>query len=103
MEHTWAPFAAPGKCCSGDYGEGWADWVNHHSGVLEVKMVEALIERMDEWLAVNRPACYNRLQPDVADGQLDGIEVKFSLKVPHAFPQLYRCLVWSMENGSLRF
>jgi len=53
-------------------------------------MAEELIERMDRWLAANRPDYYALLQPGVSDAQLDAFEAQFSLKLPAAFRQFYR-------------
>lgn len=53
-------------------------------------MVEALIGRMDRWLAANRPGYYVLLQPGATDAELDAVEARFSLTLPAAFRQLYR-------------
>jgi cell wall assembly regulator SMI1 len=53
-------------------------------------MVEALIERLDRWLAANRPDYYAHLQPGVTDAQLGAFKARFSLELPDAFRQLYR-------------
>jgi cell wall assembly regulator SMI1 len=53
-------------------------------------MVETLIERMDRWLAANRPKYYAGLQPGATDTDLDAFEARFALKLPAAFRQLYR-------------
>lgn len=49
-----------------------------------------LIERIDRWLAANRPDFYRSLQPGVDDAALDALETQFSFKLPIAFRQLYR-------------
>src|SRR3982751_987699 len=53
-------------------------------------MVEALIDRMDRWLATNRPDYYAVLQPGATDSELDAIEAQLGVKLPAAFCQLYR-------------
>ncbi len=53
-------------------------------------MTEALIERMDRWLAANRPDYYAVLQPGATDAELDAVEAQFRIKLPAAFRQLYR-------------
>jgi len=53
-------------------------------------MVDALIGRLDRWLAANRPDYYARLQPGVTDAQLDAFDARFALKLPAAFRALYR-------------
>ena len=53
-------------------------------------MVEALILRMDRWLAANRPDYYALLQPGATEAELDAFEVRFSLKLPAAFRAMYR-------------
>jgi cell wall assembly regulator SMI1 len=53
-------------------------------------MVEALIGRLDRWLAANRPDYYAHLVPGVADAQLDAFEARFGLGLPAAFRHLYR-------------
>jgi cell wall assembly regulator SMI1 len=52
--------------------------------------VRHLIERMDRWLAANRPDYYALLQPGVSDAELDAFETKFGMKLPLAFRELYR-------------
>ncbi len=52
-------------------------------------MMEALIDRIDRWLAVNRPDYYALLQPRVSEGDLDAFESQLSLKLPEAFRRLY--------------
>lgn len=49
-----------------------------------------LIGRMDHWLASNRPEYYSLLQRGATDSELDAFETRLSLKLPHAFRQLYR-------------
>src|SRR5947209_14102249 len=53
-------------------------------------MVQAVIERLDCWLAVHRPAYYARLQPGVSEAALDAFEFRFSLRLPEAFRLFYR-------------
>ncbi|MFO0803920.1 MAG: SMI1/KNR4 family protein [Gemmataceae bacterium] len=53
-------------------------------------MVEDTIDRLDRWLATNRPAYYALLQPSATDAELDALEFKFSFKLPTAFRLLYR-------------
>jgi cell wall assembly regulator SMI1 len=53
-------------------------------------MVEALIGRLDGWLAANRPDYYTCLLPGATDAELDAFEARFSLKLPPAFRQFYR-------------
>jgi cell wall assembly regulator SMI1 len=52
-------------------------------------MIEALLGRMDHWLAANRPEYYAHLLAGVTDAQLDAFEARFSLRLPAAFRQLY--------------
>ena len=52
--------------------------------------VDALIARMDCWLACRRPDYYALLRPGVTDVQLDSFEAKFAMRLPDAFRQLYR-------------
>ena len=52
--------------------------------------MESLLERMERWLATNRPDYLARLQPGVIDAQLDAFEDRFSIKLPSAFRKLYR-------------
>jgi cell wall assembly regulator SMI1 len=61
--------------------------------------MEALIGRLDCWLAKNRPDYYVHLQPGATDAQLDAFEVQFSLKLPAAFRQLYR---WRNGQDGMR-
>jgi cell wall assembly regulator SMI1 len=60
--------------------------------VSEAPMADAtsLINRMDRWLAANRPAYYALLQPGLGNAALDAFENRFSLKLPEAFRDLYR-------------
>lgn len=53
-------------------------------------MSEALIRRMDAWLAANRPEYYAALQPGATDEQLDAFELRFEITLPQAFRQVYR-------------
>ena len=53
-------------------------------------MAEALIGRLDRWLAANRPDYYALLQPGATDTVLDAVETQFAVKPPAAFRQLYR-------------
>lgn len=55
-----------------------------------VRVVEALIGRMDRWLVANRPDYYTHLRPGVSEAQLDAFEARFALTLPAAFRQLYR-------------
>jgi cell wall assembly regulator SMI1 len=52
-------------------------------------VVQLLLERMERWLAANRPAYFAGLQPGITDAQLDAFEARFSLKLPAAFRALY--------------
>ena len=51
--------------------------------------MEALIKRMDRWLAANRPEYLALLQPGATDTDLDGFETQFAIRLPVAFRQLY--------------
>jgi cell wall assembly regulator SMI1 len=53
-------------------------------------MLEALIGRMDRWLAANRLDYYALLQPGASDAELNAFEAQFSLRLPAAFRHLYR-------------
>jgi cell wall assembly regulator SMI1 len=53
-------------------------------------MVRELIDRVDRWLARNRPEYYARLQPGVTGPVLDAFESRFALKLPEAFRQFYQ-------------
>jgi cell wall assembly regulator SMI1 len=53
-------------------------------------VVESLLERLERWLAANRPDYLAGLQPGVTDAQLDAFEARFALKLPAAFRALYR-------------
>jgi cell wall assembly regulator SMI1 len=52
-------------------------------------MVEVLIERLDRWLAANRPDFYAHLLPGSGDFQLDTFEARFALTLPDSLRQLY--------------
>jgi cell wall assembly regulator SMI1 len=52
--------------------------------------IAPLIGRIDRWLAAHRSDYYVLLQSGVTDAQLDTFEVKFSLRLPNEFRQLYR-------------
>lgn len=52
--------------------------------------MELLIQRLDRWLAANRPEYSARLRPGVTDARLDEFESRFALTLPDAFRQLYR-------------
>jgi len=43
------------------------------------RMAEALIGRLDRWLAANRPDYYSLLQPGATDADLDVFEAQFTL------------------------
>jgi len=58
--------------------------------VIPNPIIQALIERMDRWLAAHRPDYYAKLQPGVTDAQLDAFEERFALTLPTEFRQLYR-------------
>jgi cell wall assembly regulator SMI1 len=49
-----------------------------------------LIDRIDRWLAANRPEYYAVLQPGATDPELDAVEVQFGIRLPTAFRHLYR-------------
>jgi cell wall assembly regulator SMI1 len=53
-------------------------------------VVQPLLERMERWLAANRPDYFEQLQPGVSDAQLDAFETQFSLTLPVALRALYR-------------
>lgn len=53
-------------------------------------MVQLLLERMERWLATNRPDYFAQLQPGVDDAALNDFETRFALKLPTAFRALYR-------------
>src|SRR5262245_2155106 len=53
-------------------------------------MVDGVIERIDRWLAAQRPDYYSLLQPGVSDADLDAFDAQFSLTLPPAFRALYR-------------
>src|SRR5881394_3336293 len=53
-------------------------------------ITSALIERVDRWLAAQRPDYYTRLQPGVTDAALDAFESRFSLRLPESFRAFYR-------------
>lgn len=53
-------------------------------------MVQALLTRMERWLATHRPEYLARLQAGVCDTQLDGFEERFGINLPAAFRELYR-------------
>ena len=55
-----------------------------------VTMVPALIERMDRWLAANRPDYCARLRPGATDAMLNAFEDRFSLRLPEPFRAFYR-------------
>jgi cell wall assembly regulator SMI1 len=63
-------------------------------------MLEALIERLDRWLATNRPDYYALLQPGATDADLDAVETQFAVKLPAAFRELYR---WRDGQDSMSF
>lgn len=53
-------------------------------------MVPTLIDRIDRWLGVNRPAYHAMLRPGATDDTLDAFERRFALQLPSSFRQLYR-------------
>jgi cell wall assembly regulator SMI1 len=53
-------------------------------------VVELLLDRMERWLAANRPDYLIRLQSGVTDAQLDAFEEQFGLRLPAAFRAMYR-------------
>jgi cell wall assembly regulator SMI1 len=63
--------------------------------------VRSLINRMDRWLAANRPDYYRLLQPGASNAELDAVENRFSLKLTQGFRELYR---WrnGQESGSFK-
>jgi cell wall assembly regulator SMI1 len=66
-------------------------WLNRVVRRTEVAgMMDALIRRIDNWLAANRHDYYALLQPGATDAELDAFEARLSLKLPPAFRQLYR-------------
>ena len=52
-------------------------------------MPDKLIERLDAWLAVNRPEYYSALRPGISTNSLDAFDVRFSLTLPESFRKLY--------------
>lgn len=52
---------------------------------LSMKDVPGLLQRLDRWLAINRPDYYSCLRPGTSDAALDAFEAKFSLRLPEAF------------------
>jgi cell wall assembly regulator SMI1 len=59
-------------------------------------MISQYIERLDKWLAVNRPSYYAQLQAGVNEAQLKQFEEQFKMTLPDTFHQLYK---W--RNGQL--
>jgi cell wall assembly regulator SMI1 len=55
-----------------------------------MQALDALIDRMDRWLAAHRPAYYAQLQPGATDAELSAFEARFSLRLPDDFRQFYR-------------
>ena len=53
-------------------------------------MVPALIERVDRWLAANRPNYYAYLRPGATHTALDAFKDRFSLRLPELFRAFYR-------------
>jgi cell wall assembly regulator SMI1 len=53
-------------------------------------MMSSSIERVDRWLAANRPDYYARLRPGATDAALDAFEARFSLRLPGPFRAFYR-------------
>lgn len=52
-------------------------------------MAAALIESLSQWLAANRCEYFGRLQPGVNDATLDAFEIRFGLRLPLQFRELY--------------
>lgn len=52
-------------------------------------MAKPLIERLDRWLAAERPDYYARLQPGATNASLDAFEARFSLRLPEPFRAFY--------------
>jgi cell wall assembly regulator SMI1 len=53
-------------------------------------MMPESIERVDRWLAANRPDYYARLRPGATDAALDAFEARFALRLPVPFRASYR-------------
>jgi cell wall assembly regulator SMI1 len=53
-------------------------------------MIPGMIERVDHWLAANRPDYYARLRPGATDAALDTFEARFTLRLPVPFRAFYR-------------
>lgn len=51
--------------------------------------MEALLKRLDHWLATNRPEYYAHLQLGVTEQELDAFDTRFLLKLPETFRLLY--------------
>lgn len=62
-------------------------------------MVARLIERLNRWLAANRPDYYAHLLPGASDAELNAFEAQFSVMLPDSFRQLYR---WRDGHDQLR-
>lgn len=52
-------------------------------------MMPAMIERIDHWLATNRPDYYARLRQGATDAALDAFEARFTLRLPGPFRAFY--------------
>jgi cell wall assembly regulator SMI1 len=53
-------------------------------------LTEALLLKLDQWLAANRPDYYAMLRPGAPEVGLDDFEREFSLRLPEAYRLLYR-------------
>jgi cell wall assembly regulator SMI1 len=53
-------------------------------------LTEALLLKLDQWLAANRPDYYAMLRPGASEVGLDDFEREFSLRLPEAYRLLYR-------------
>jgi cell wall assembly regulator SMI1 len=53
-------------------------------------MISNLIDRMDKWLAANRPDYHSELQPGATNEELDAFEAKFNFSLPEDFRELYQ-------------
>jgi cell wall assembly regulator SMI1 len=53
-------------------------------------MTTEWLERMELWLATNRPDYLERLRPGATEAELDAFEARFSLQLPDSFREFYR-------------